>query len=91
VELARAALQGGAGAGVVKLEPGQTPATVYLAKMIAEREGVAGCARCGGTHQYLDWKAFDRPVPSDSGQYTAWARCPTTGDPIMFDVQEAVE
>lgn len=67
---------------------GQTPATVYQERMITEHEGVAGCARCGGTHERLDWKAFDRPAPSDSGQYTAWAPCPASGDPILFEVQE---
>lgn len=82
-----AAAHKGAGADVVKLPPGQTPATVYQARMIAEHEGVAGCARCGGTHERLDWKAFDQPPPSDSGRYTAWALCPTSGDPILFEVQ----
>lgn len=82
-----AAAHKGAAAGVVKLEPGQTPAGVYQARMIAEHEGLTGCARCGGTHERLDWKAFARPVPSDAGQYTAWAMCPTSGDPIMFEVQ----
>lgn len=60
----------------------------YQARMIAEPEGVAGCARCGGTHETLDWKRFDRPAPSDEGTYTAWATCPTSGDPILFEVRE---
>lgn len=59
--------------------------------MIAEREGIAGCARCGGTHETLDWKAFARPVEMDEGRYTAWATCPTSGDPILFMVREEDE
>jgi hypothetical protein len=69
-------------------EAAPLPASAYQAIMISEREGVSGCARCGGTHGHLDWKPFARPVPSDAGQYTAWAMCPTSGDPIMFEVQQ---
>lgn len=85
------AAHGGGGAGVVKLPEGETPATAYQSQMIAEHEGVAGCARCGGTHENLDWKAFGNSPPSDAGKYTAWAACPVTGDPILFEVQEVIE
>lgn len=65
-----------------------TAAEQYQARMIADHDGVTGCARCGGTHERLDWKAFDRSAPSDAGRYTAWATCPTSGDPILFEARE---
>lgn len=65
----------------------RSAADYYLDRLIAAKTGFEGCARCGGTHEELNWKRFDRPPPSDSGQYTAWATCPTTGDPILFEVQ----
>lgn len=80
-----------AGVGAWKSPDGRSPGEHYMDRMIAEREGLAGCARCFGTHKELDWKRFQRPAPSAGGQYTAWATCPTTGDPILFEIQVAAD
>ncbi len=64
----------------------------YLALMIEQRTGVSECVRCEGRHDQLDWKRFAVPVAvSEVEQYTAWATCPTSGDPIMFAVQSLPE
>jgi hypothetical protein len=76
-----------AGAGVVQGEPGRSPGDSYIDQMIAGRDGLENCARCGGTHALLYWKRFTRPAPSDHGQYRAWATCPSTGEPILFEIQ----
>lgn len=47
--------------------------------------GLEGCARCGGTHERLVWKRFETPIEDDDGTvWHRWAKCPTTGDPILF-------
>lgn len=45
---------------------------------------VTSCARCGGNHTGLPLKQFERPPEWG----TAWATCPTTGDPILVHIQE---
>lgn len=72
---------------------GRSPGDEYLDRIIAERSGHTNCARCGGTHEELAWKRFELQPgpPSDGGFYRAWALCPTTGDPIMFEIQEVQE
>lgn len=42
---------------------------------------VDGCARCGGEHR-VEFREFARPA----GQYTHWASCPETGDPILLEI-----
>lgn len=69
----------------------RAPGRAYQERMIAVGEGLDGCARCGGVHERLAWKAFERPAPSDGGVYTAWAPCPTSGDPILFEIRTASE
>lgn len=62
----------------------------YLDQCITQRRGVNGCNRCGGDHQQVAWKRFVNPIViSDTEEFTAWATCPTTGDPIMFVVVDA--
>lgn len=44
------------------------------------------CGRCGGDHDELEMKAFDRPVapPELDFAWDCWAMCPTSGDPILI-------
>lgn len=47
---------------------------------------ISGCARCGEAHQDLEWFAFQNPVaPPEMApfQWTHWAKCPVTGDPLL--------
>lgn len=47
---------------------------------------IQSCARCGEDHDGLTFVPFQRPPMQDdeSGPFaTHWARCPTTGDPIL--------
>jgi len=37
------------------------------------------CSRCGENHKNVQLKEFKKPP----GKNTHWARCPTTGDPIL--------
>lgn len=49
------------------------------------------CARCGGEHEGLQFKAFEQPFqPKEAVDrygkqivWSAWATCPVTGDPIL--------
>ena len=53
-----------------------------------------GCARCGGRHEGLEFKALGRPMaPSyvSDMQWTHWALCPVTGEPIMSGTQHPKE
>jgi hypothetical protein len=67
------------------------PGAHFLDRMVSQREGIANCARCGGDHEALDWFVFSRPVPTRYGMYRAWATCPQTADPILFEIQEVRE
>lgn len=53
------------------------------------------CARCGENHDGLDFLPFTEPVEYDPVskvilhceiQFTHWALCPTTGEPILMQV-----
>jgi hypothetical protein len=42
---------------------------------------VSNCARCGGTHEHLNFRKLSgEPI----GEYTHWAMCPKTGEPIAL-------
>ena len=66
----------------------QGDAEAYETRMIATHEGITGCARCGTTHETLYWKRFYKPVEVTGARFTSWARCPETGDPILFEARE---
>jgi hypothetical protein len=53
---------------------------------VALESGVTGCARCGGTHERLDWHKFERPIETldGGGRFDYWAGCPSNGDPILL-------
>jgi len=38
------------------------------------------CARCGENHGMLTAKPFKKAIDD----YTYWAKCPTSGDPILI-------
>jgi hypothetical protein len=44
-----------------------------------------GCARCGGNHAGLEFKAFKKPMDPPEVFFTweHWAMCPTTGEPVL--------
>lgn len=47
-----------------------------------------GCARCGGEHVALSFSALKRPMRVECGQrdweeFTHWATCPITKEPIL--------
>ena len=44
------------------------------------------CARCGGSHPNLDFKAFASPNPT----YKWWALCPKTKEPILLREAEHI-
>jgi hypothetical protein len=45
---------------------------------------VKHCARCGEDHEEVQFEPFTRFVPDPDGDYTQWALCPTTGEPILL-------
>lgn len=51
------------------------------------------CARCGGMHRRLKVRRFHRPLEHTGrmprGCFSAWMRCPATGDPIITFVKGA--
>jgi hypothetical protein len=47
--------------------------------MTTERITVSNCARCGGDHENISCMKLARPC----GNFTHWAQCPTTLEPIM--------
>jgi hypothetical protein len=49
---------------------------------------LTGCARCGGEHDAVEYRPFERPVPDPEGDFTHWAPCPTNGDPILMRIVE---
>jgi hypothetical protein len=54
-------------------------------------DGLTNCARCGGDHvdPPLTWRKFTRPVrDAQLGDFTYWATCPTTGDPVLLLVKD---
>jgi hypothetical protein len=54
-----------------------------------ERISFTNCARCGGDHKDISCMKLARPCE----QFTHWAQCPTTLEPIMvrFVDEEAPE
>jgi hypothetical protein len=46
------------------------------------RTTVSNCARCGGTHENLKFTQLSGGPIGD--QYTHWATCPKTGEPIAL-------
>jgi hypothetical protein len=49
---------------------------------------VRGCARCGGDHDNVVWKALTRPIVDNDAvvgviTWTHWCPCPTNGEPIL--------
>lgn len=60
----------------------------YVDKLIETREGLAGCVRCQGTHETLDWHLLTNPSLAHTEHeqpmaLVAWAICPTTNEPIL--------
>jgi hypothetical protein len=48
------------------------------------KTNIYGCARCDGEgHNNIVFCRFDRPAGTN-GEYTHWATCPTTGEPILM-------
>jgi hypothetical protein len=49
---------------------------------------IAGCARCGETHADLSFALLQRPIEEhfvgNRVQYTHWAPCPKTGEPVLL-------
>jgi len=43
---------------------------------------ITRCARCGNDHIDLEFKPLSRPM----GNWTYWAACPVTGEPILLRV-----
>ena len=55
---------------------------------------VVGCARCGELHDDLEVRTFKTPVaPAELApfEWTQWATCPVTGDPILIGVGHATD
>lgn len=50
---------------------------------------VTGCARCGGDHESLLFKALAQPfapIEASGVSWTHWAKCPTNGEPVLLRV-----
>jgi hypothetical protein len=45
---------------------------------------VTGCARCGGDHVELAAVEFQRPPKDEDEEWSHWATCPETGEPILI-------
>ena len=45
---------------------------------------ITNWARCGDIHPQLEFHEFTVP----SGEYTYWALCPNTGQPILMEIVE---
>lgn len=51
------------------------------------RSTVVNCARCGRTHEQVEWRRLERPIvdaDEERTTWTHWAPCPTNGDPILM-------
>lgn len=56
------------------------------------RYNVKSCARCGNDHERLSFKRFAQSIRDNNGiEWTHWARCPQTGDPVLLRVLEVTE
>ena len=51
------------------------------------------CARCKKNHRTLNLKKMRYPIPEADGSvtWTHWAKCPNTGDPVLFSIIEMEE
>jgi len=48
---------------------------------------ITPCARCDGTHEKLTAVPFDKPMmDGETIQYTHWATCPESNQPILINV-----
>lgn len=47
---------------------------------------ISNCARCGGTHEDLEFAELSRPMVE--AKHTHWAMCPTVNEPIMLRIVE---
>lgn len=45
---------------------------------------INNCARCGGTHEKLEFQQLTRPMVESKN--THWAMCPVVHEPIMLRV-----
>ena len=55
-----------------------------LQPLVIGAGGVTNCARCGGAHERVAWKRFERPVEIEgAARIDLWAACPSNGDPIL--------
>lgn len=46
-----------------------------------------GCARCGADeHRQISFRPFTNPVEMNDGEFTHWAICPVTREPILLFV-----
>lgn len=46
-----------------------------------------GCARCWGDgHSELLFNELTHPIEDSNGNFTHWALCPTTNEPILMRV-----
>lgn len=53
---------------------------------------VEGCARCGGVHRDMEFKAF-KFYPAEAGGVTwnYWAMCPEAKEPVLMRFESANE
>ena len=47
---------------------------------------INGCARCGSTHTNMVAKRFNIPVSDPAGDFTHWAMCPYSHDPVLVRI-----
>lgn len=45
---------------------------------------IKNCARCGGNHELEFTKLDGDPIETPEGDYTHWAMCPATSQPILM-------
>lgn len=50
------------------------------------------CARCGRDHAALPFLRLQRPMEDADGvDWTHWATCPTTGEPVLMFIRTTEE
>jgi len=59
-----------------------------LAGRASGQHTITNCARCGKNHEDLEFEVLARPAPSGDLEYTAWAPCPTNGQPVLMETLE---
>lgn len=64
-------------------------ALVTIDRLIRDKPGLENCARCGGSHESLDWHAFSNVPEYGEYEIKGWAMCPTKWEPILFSVMHA--